>query len=260
MTKLLSERRLALVTGGRRGIGRAIAYELAEAGFDLLLNDLMDDDAADETLAGVRERGAQAHFMQGDIADLAFHTRLVDAAYEHFGRLDVLVNNAGIQVRERGDLLDVTAQRFDEIIGVNLRGSFFLTQLTAQRMLADGDPTAGRSIVILSSANAHLVSVEKGEYCISKTGLSMAAKLFAMRLAEADIAVYEIRPGLIRTDMTAEVRDKYGALIDQGLSPVRRWGEPEDVGKAVTTLVSGLIPFATGMAVDIDGGLLIPRL
>ena len=260
MIKSQSERRLALVTGARRGIGRAIAYGLAEAGFNLMLNDLTSDAATEETLAGVRERGAQAQFVQADIANLGSHSVLVDAAYEHFGRLDALDNNAGIQVRERGDLLDITPERFDEIVGVNLRGSFFLTQLAAQRMLADGEPTAGRSIVILSSSNAQLVSVEKGEYCISKIGLSMAAKLFAVRLAQADIAVYEIRPGLIRTDMTAEVRDKYGALIDQGLSPIRRWGEPEDVGKAVTTLVSGLIPFATGIAVDIDGGLLVPRL
>ncbi|MGB3288100.1 MAG: 3-ketoacyl-ACP reductase [Burkholderiaceae bacterium] len=260
MTKLHHERRSALVTGARRGIGRAIAYCLAEAGFDLILNDLTADAETERTLAGVRQRGAQAHFAQADIANLDAHAVLVDGAYEHFGRLDVLVNNAGMQVRKRGDLLDITPERFDEIVGVNLRGTFFLTQLAAKRMLADGLPTAGRSIVILSSSNAQLVSVEKGEYCISKTGLSMAAKLFAVRLAQAGIAVYDIRPGLIRTDMTAEVRDKYGAMIDQGISPIRRWGEPEDVGKAVTTLVSGLIPFATGIAVDIDGGLLIPRL
>jgi NAD(P)-dependent dehydrogenase (short-subunit alcohol dehydrogenase family) len=163
-------------------------------------------------------------------------------------------------VRQRGDLLDVTPDRFDESLGVNLRGTFFLTQQVARRMLSDGHSGEGRSIVIISSSNAHLVSSEKGEYCVSKSGLSMTAKLFAVRLAQAGIAVYEIRPGLIRTDMTAEVREKYGALIDQGISPIRRWGEPDDVGQAVASLVSCRIPFATGIAVDVDGGLLIPRL
>ncbi|MFP5406400.1 MAG: 3-ketoacyl-ACP reductase, partial [Gammaproteobacteria bacterium] len=208
----------------------------------------------------VRDRGAQVEFMPGDIADLALHERLVEFAYARFGRLDVLVNNAGIQVRARGDLLDVTPERFDEILGVNLRGGFFLTQRVARRMLQDGRHDAGRAIVTLTSANAELVSVEKGEYCISKSGLSMATRLFAVRLADAGIPVFEIRPGLIRTDMTAEVVDKYGPLIEQGLSPMRRWGQPEEIGQAVAALVCGAIPFATGMAVDIDGGLLIPRL
>lgn len=260
MNSAASPRRLAIVTGGRRGIGRAIAYRLADAGFNLLINDVVADATLNETLSGIRERGARVEFVHADIADIAGHQTLSNAAYEHFGRLDVLVNNAGIQVRQRGDLLDITPERFDEIMNVNLRGNFFLTQHVSQRMLNDGQPTTGRTIVILSSSNAELVSIEKGEYCVSKSGLSMTAKLFAVRLAQAGIAVFEIRPGLIRTDMTAEVRDKYGALIDQGLSPIRRWGEPDDIGRTVTTLVSGLIPFATGIAVDIDGGLLIPRL
>ncbi|TCT04471.1 3-ketoacyl-ACP reductase [Paralcaligenes ureilyticus] len=260
MDKASQDRRVAIVTGGRRGIGRAIVYQLAQAGFDLVLNDVVADPALDETLKGADARGARVEFVLADISDVAGHGTLVDAAYERFGRLDALVNNAGVQVRMRGDLLDVTPERFDEIIGINLRGNFFLTQHVSQRMLADGQPTAGRSIVIVSSSNAELVSIEKGEYCVSKIGLSMTAKLFAVRLAEAGIAVFEIRPGLIRTDMTAEVRDKYGLLIEQGISPIRRWGEPEDVGRAVATLVCGLIPFATGIAVDIDGGLLIPRL
>jgi len=255
-----SDRRVAIVTGGRRGIGRAIAYDLAQAGFDLVLNDAVADSALVNTLEGVRQRGAQVEFEHADISDLATHDRIVDTAYRRFGRLDVLVNNAGIQVRQRGDLLDVTPEGFDEIMGINLRGNFFMTQNVSRRMLGDGRPTEGRSIVILSSSNAELVSVEKSGYCISKTGLSMTVKLFAVRLAQAGIMVFEIRPGLIRTDMTAEVRQKYGDLIEQGLSPVRRWGEPEEVGRTVTTLVSGMLPFATGMAIDTGGGLLIPRL
>lgn len=260
MNRSTRTRPVAIVTGGRRGIGRAIAYELAQTGFDLVLNDRVEDQALAETLEGLKSRGADAAFVPGDIASSDTHTQLVDTAYARFGRLDSLVNNAGIQVRERGDLLDVTPERFDEMIGVNLRGNFFLTQLVARRMLADPMPEQQRSIVILSSSNAHLVSVEKGEYCISKTGLSMVVKLFALRLAEAGIAVFEIQPGLIRTDMTLEVREKYGRLIEQGISPVRRWGEPEDVGRAVATLASGLIPFATGIALGIDGGLMIPKL
>lgn len=260
MNQQTSNRRVAIITGARRGIGRATAYELAQNGFDLVLNDVVNDEAVDETLEGARARGANVEFIQADIADLNTHNAIANIAYQRFGRLDALVNNAGIQVRERGDLFDVTPERFDEIININLRGNFFLTQNISHRMLNDGSPTAGRSIVILTSSNAELVSVEKGEYCVSKSGLSMAVKLFAVRLAEAGIAVFEIRPGLINTDMTADVHEKYGRLIDQGLSPVRRWGKPEEVGRTVTTLVLGLIPFATGIAIDIDGGLLIPRL
>jgi NAD(P)-dependent dehydrogenase (short-subunit alcohol dehydrogenase family) len=260
MNRQANGRKVAIVTGARRGIGRATALELARQGFDLVLNDIVEDDAARQTQADVQAAGAQVRFLAGDISDLNLHPALTDLAYEAFGRLDTLVNNAGIQVRKRGDLLEVTPERFDEMIRVNLRGTFFLTQHVAQRMLDDGQPTAGRTIVLLSSSNAELVSVEKGEYCISKTGLSMATKLFAVRLAEAGINVYEIRPGLIRTDMTAEVRDFYGKQIEQGLSPVRRWGEPEEIGRTVATLVLGLLPFTTGIAIDTDGGLLMPRL
>jgi NAD(P)-dependent dehydrogenase (short-subunit alcohol dehydrogenase family) len=253
-------RRAAIVTGGRRGIGRAIAYALAQAGFDLLINDIREDDLAVETVAGLQARGARVEFVCGDIAQADTHERIVDAVYSRFGRLDALVNNAGVQVRKRGDLLDVTPEHFDEVLDINLRGTFFLTQTVARRMLADGSGEQGRTIVVLSSSNAHLVSVEKGEYCISKCGLSMMSKLFALRLARDGISVFEIQPGLIRTDMTAEVRNMYGAMIEQGLSPVPRWGEPEDVARAVATLVSGLVPFATGNAISIDGGLMIPRL
>ena len=255
-----SGRKVALVTGARRGIGRATALELARQGYDLVLNDVVEDDAAQQTLADVQATGAQVRFLRGDISDLDTHAALTDLAYNTFGRLDSLVNNAGIQVRNRGDLLDVTPERFDEMMAINLRGTFFMTQHVAHRMLADGQPTAGRSIVLITSSNARLVSIEKSEYCVSKTGLSMTAKLFAVRLAEAGIGVFEIRPGLIRTDMTAAVRDRYGKMIDDGLSPVRRWGEPEEIGRTVATLVQGGLPFATGIALDIDGGLMLPRL
>jgi len=260
MNSISQDRPVAIVTGARRGIGRATAYHLAQAGYDLLLNDYVEDGAVAETLAGVGQRGAQAEFIHGDISLIETHDQMLDTVYERFGRLDALVNNAGIQVRKRGDLLEVTPERFDEMLSVNLRGTFFLTQQTARRMLEDGRDTQGRSIVVLSSSNAHLVSVEKGEYCVSKSGLSMMAKLFALRLAEAGISVFEIQPGLIRTDMTVAVREQYGRMIEQGISPVRRWGEADDVARAITTLVLGQIPFATGIALGIDGGLMIPRL
>jgi len=259
MNPAREDRRVAIITGARRGIGRATAFELARQGYDLVLNDAVDDACVREVLDGVAALGARAEFIHADIADLSTHDAIAERAYRAYGRLDALVNNAGIQVRQRGDLLDVTPERFDEIVGINLRGNFFLTQNVSRRMLADGR-TDSRCIVTLTSSNAELVSVEKGEYCVSKSGLSMAVKLFAVRLAQAGISVFEIRPGLIRTDMTAEVRQHYGDQIDEGLSPVRRWGEPEEVGRAVATLVLGLLPFATGIAVDIDGGLLIPRL
>lgn len=255
-----SEAKVAIVTGARRGIGRAAAYELAHSGYDLVLNDRESDEAVEETLRGVAALGRTAEFVQSDISDLRSHEHIVNRAYDVFGHLDALVNNAGVQVRIRGDLLDVTPERFDDVMDINLRGNFFLTQTAAKRMLSDGHPTKGRSIVTITSANAALVSVSKGEYCISKCGLSMATKLFAVRLAEAGILVFEVRPGFVRTDMTADVRERYGAMIDDGLQPIRRWGEPEEIGRVVTTLITGMIPFTTGISIDVDGGLMVPRL
>jgi NAD(P)-dependent dehydrogenase (short-subunit alcohol dehydrogenase family) len=248
---------VALVTGARRGIGRGIALALADAGFDLVLNDVVDDAAMLETLGTVRGRGRRAAFAPGSIADLAGHARLVETAFAAFGTVDCLVNNAGIQVKVRGDLLDVTPESFDEVVGVNLRGTFFLTQAVARRMLAErrtaDDPP--RSIVTVSSANARIASPNRAEYCIAKTGLAMTNQLFAIRLAEADIACFEIRPGIIRTDMTAPASERYDRLIAEGFTPIRRWGEPEDVGRTVAALAQRRLPFNTGDAFHVDGGL-----
>jgi 3-oxoacyl-[acyl-carrier protein] reductase len=248
---------IAFVTGGRRGIGRGIAYALADAGFDVVVNDVLDDAASRETLETVRARGRRAAFVEGSIADLSGHERLVESAFGAFGTIDCLVNNAGIQVKVRGDLLAVTPESFDEVLAVNLRGTFFLTQAVAKRMLAEsrtpGDPP--RSIVTISSANARIASPNRAEYCIAKTGLAMMSQLFALRLAEADIACYEIRPGVIRTDMTAPARERYDRLIAEGLTPIRRWGEVEDVARTVAALVQRLLPFNTGDAFHVDGGL-----
>jgi len=248
---------IAFVTGARRGIGRRIAQTLADTGFDVVVNDILDDAATRETLEAIGAKGRRAAFVQGSIAELPAHSTLVAAAFAAFGTVDCLVNNAGIQVKVRGDLLDVTPESFDEILAVNLRGTFFLTQAVAKRMLAErratGDPP--RSIVTISSANARLVSLNRAEYCFAKTGLAMLSQLFALRLAAADITCYEVRPGVIRTDMTAAAKDRYDKLIAEGLTPIRRWGEPEDVGRTVAALAQRLLPFNTGDAFHVDGGL-----
>ena len=248
---------VAFVTGARRGIGRGIAYALADAGFDLVLNDVVDDAATVDTLQAVRDRGRRVTFVPGSIAEIAGHGAMVDKAFGAYGTLDCLVNNAGVQVKVRGDVLDVKPESFDELLAVNLRGTFFLTQAVAKRMLAEsreaGDPL--RSIVTISSANARIVGPNRAEYCFAKTGLAMMNQLFAVRLADAGIMCFEIRPGIIRTDMTAPARDRYDKLIAEGFTPVRRWGEPADVGRTVAALASGALPFNTGDAFHVDGGL-----
>lgn len=256
----MGDRRVALVTGARRGIGRAIALALAEAGFDIAANDLACDAQAESTVAEVTGRGAKARFIASDIADLGGHARLLDEVYLTFGRLDCLVNNAGVQLADRLDILDAGVREFDRLVGVNLRGTFFLTQAAARRMITESPARAGRSIVTVTSANAVMLSPEKAAYCISKAGLSMAVQLFAVRLAEYDIPVFEIRPGLITTDMTLPVRQKYGDLIEHGLAPVRRWGAPAEVAKAVASVATGAVPYSIGQPINVDGGLLAFRL
>ena len=252
-------RRCVLVTGARRGIGRAIAYAFAEAGYDVIVNDIVDDEAAHETLSGLAARGARAAFLQADIADLDGHGAFVERAFAQFSGLDVLVNNAGISVAKRGDMLDATPASFDRLIAVNLRGPFFLTQAVAKHWLAE-PAASGRTIITIASANAEAASIDRAEYCLSKTGIGMMTKLYALRLAEAGIGVFEIRPGIIRTDMTAVVRESYEARIAAGLTPIRRWGEPEDIGRAAAALASGDFHFSTGEVVHVDGGLHITRL
>jgi 3-oxoacyl-[acyl-carrier protein] reductase len=253
---------IALVTGARRGIGRGIAYALAKAGFDIVANDAVDDASTQETLTTIRGTGRQAVFLHGSIAELDRHSALVDQAFAMFGTVDCLVNNAGIQVKVRGDILDVRPESFDDILAVNLRGTFFLTQSVAKRMLAEARTSSDppRSIITISSANARIVGPNRAEYCIAKSGLAMMNQLFAIRLAERDIACYEVRPGIIRTDMTAPAKERYDALIEQGVTPIRRWGEPADVGQTVAALAQRLLPFNTGDAFNVDGGLHIQVL
>ena len=255
------DRPVALITGGRRGIGQGIAFALSAAGFDLVINDLERDAEAEATLAGISARGAQASFVAADVADLAAQPDLVDAAFAAFGRLDCLVNNAGVSVLSRGDLLDVSVESYDRCLSVNLRGPFFLTQRVAREMLGrparDGEPP--RSIVTITSVNAELASTSRGEDCISKSGASMLTRLFALRLAAHGIGVYEIRPGIIRTDMTAPSAERYDREIAAGAMPIARWGEPEDVGRAVATAAVGRLPFSVGQVIYVDGGLGLPR-
>lgn len=253
------QRPLALVTGGRRGIGRAACAGLAQRGFDILAADLEEEGAA-ETAALVQAAGGAFAFRMLDIARIDTHAEFVTAVRRDCGSIDCLVNNAGVGALRRGDLLEVTADSWDRAFGVNARGSFFLTQAVVAGMLADGPRDSYRSIIFVSSANAIQASPDRGEYCASKAAVSMLARLFALRLAEHGIAVHEVRPGVIRTDMTAPVAARYEQRIAEGLSPIRRWGEAEDVGRAIALLAAGEMPFSTGDALHIDGGLHVARL
>jgi NAD(P)-dependent dehydrogenase (short-subunit alcohol dehydrogenase family) len=248
----------ALVTGGRRGIGRAIALALAEAGFDVAVADVVASDELAAVAGEITRRGRKSAAITADIGDIAAHERLLDTAQAALGPLTTLVNNAGVSVLSRGDLLDVTAESYDRCLAINTRGTFFLTQAFARRLL--GNPaTAHRSIVTISSANAVAPSIARGEYCISKAGAAMITKLFAARLSDEGIGVYEIQPGFIETDMTAPSKAKYDALIEGGLTVIKRFGTPEEVARIALTLASGLLPYTSGQVITADGGLLSVR-
>jgi 3-oxoacyl-[acyl-carrier protein] reductase len=255
-----STKPVALVTGGNRGIGRAIVLALARRGFDVAFVDVVENGDTEMTRREAEAIGARIAFAAGDIARLDQHERLVQAAYALGERLDVLVNNAGVSVAKRGDVLDVTPDGFDRVLDINLRGTFFLTQAAVRRMLEDSPGAWPRSILTVSSDNAFMVSEDRAEYCLAKTALSMMVKIFAARLGKSGIASYEIRPGIIRTDMTHTATEKYDRLIAGGLTPIERWGEPEDVGRVAAALASGDLPFVTGDAFHVDGGLHIQRL
>jgi NAD(P)-dependent dehydrogenase (short-subunit alcohol dehydrogenase family) len=254
-----SESKVAFVTGAGRGIGRAIALALAEQDFHLVINDLRAGAEIDETVAALQARGAQVKIAVGDISALDGHAGLVETAWSAFGQIDCLVNNAGVSVATRGDLLDVKPDSFDRLIDINLRGPFFLTQAVASRMAA-APTNRFRSIITISSLNAETASADRAEYCISKTGLSMMSRLFALRLAGDGINAYEVRPGVIRTSMTAVAKAKYDGIFASGGVPISRWGEPEDVGRAVAALASGALRYSTGEVLHVDGGLSLPRL
>lgn len=254
-------RPVALVTGAQRGIGRACALALAGAGFDVVVHDLERSDELEASVAAVASAGRRADMVTGDIADLAGHAALLHGAVGAFGRLDCLVNNAGVSVLSRGDLLDVTVESWDRCQAVNARGTFFLTQRFARYLLREAPPAVGhRAIVVISSANADVVSPDRGEYCVSKAGAAAIAQLFAVRLAPEGIGVYDVRPGVIATEMTAPSRAKYDAFFAAGGAPMPRWGTPEDIGRVVAAAAGGSLAYTVGQVLRVDGGLAIPRL
>jgi len=250
---------VAMITGGARGIGLGIARELAAAGWRLMLNGMRPAAQVQETLTELRTGQHEIDYCPGDIGVHADRVRLIETTLHRFHRIDALINNAGITSPGRKDLLEADEDAFDRVIGVNLKGPFFLTQLAARQMMAQRkqNPNFHGTIIFVSSVSAEIVSVNRGDYCLSKAGLGMATKLWATRLAEEGISVYEIRPGIIRSDMTSAVTEKYDRLIAEGLTLERRWGETSDVGRAVQTLVSGGLPYATGQVLKIDGGMTI---
>ena len=250
--------RVALVTGAARGIGRAIAVALAKEKWRVVVNYRTNADAAQEALRLVESVGGSGIVVQADIADAADRARLVAQTLAAFARIDLLVNNAGMAPRLRMDLLETTETSYDEVMATNLKGPFFLTQLVARRMIELKVEQAG--IINIGSISAYTSSVTRSEYCLSKAGMGMMTALFADRLAGCGINVYEVRPGIVRTDMTGAVREKYDRMIAEGLTPIARWGEPEDVARAVVAIAQGCLPFTTGEVINVDGGFHLRRL
>ncbi len=256
-------RRVAIVTGSSRGIGRGIVLALAERSWDVVINYKGNRQAAQGTQEAVEAHQAHSIVIQGDVAIADDRARIVQDAIDEFGRVDLLVNNAGMGPRQRVDMLQVGEASYDEVMTTNLKGPFFLTQRVANEMirLLKEEKISSPKIVNIGSISAYTSSPARAEYCISKAGLGMMTLLFADRLAEYGINVYELRPGIIETDLTSVVKDKYDRLIlEEGITPIRRWGQPEDIGKAVVAIAEGLLPFSTGEIINVDGGFHISRL
>ncbi len=254
--------KVALITGGSRGIGLGIARSLAKEGMDIAINGMRDESAVAEVMTELKALADRVIYCQGNVAVASDREKMLDKIRHELGQLHVLVNNAGVAPKERLDVLQTTEESYDRVMDINLKGSFFLTQAAANWMIAQRqeDESFEASIVNVSSISATVVSVNRGEYCISKAGMSMSTLLFAARLGEYGIPVYEVRPGVTATDMTSKVKEKYDQLIEDGLCVTPRWGYPEDVGKAIASLVRGDFPYSTGQYIMIDGGLTIPRL
>ena len=263
-----SKDKVALVTGGSRGIGLGIAECLVTDGFDLAINGVRAESDVTDTLEKLRGSGQRVIYVQGDVSKAADRTHIVDAVEQWFGRLDVLVNNAGVAPKVRADILEADEASFERLININLKGPYFLTQAVArwmieQRKAEPRESAAGElwgCIINVSSVSATVVSTNRGDYCISKAGIAMASKLWAARLAEFGIGVYEVRPGVIRTDMTSAVTAKYDKLFSEGLALQKRWGEPKDIGKAVAALARGDFAYSTGDVFMIDGGMTVQQL
>jgi len=255
-------KKVALITGGTRGIGLGISRALANEGYALALNGVRNEREVLELMEELTAQGTEVVYCRGDLADAAQRNRVWERTMDRFGRVNILVNNAGMAPRERKDVLETGEPGFREVMDVNLTGPFFLTQLAARHMLKkkESDPGFAACIVNISSVSATLASINRSEYCISKAGMSMMTQLFAVRLGEADIPVYEIRPGVTRTDMTSGVKQKYDRMIQEGLTLQRRWALPEDVGRAVASLARGELAYSTGQVIMVDGGMTVGRL
>ena len=265
----MADRAAAIVTGASRGIGKAIAKELASLGYELIVNHFdfaagaqPDDSFACRTQKEIVALGVRCVILRGDVSSAEDRTRLVDLAKNEFGRCDLLVNNAGVAPAVRTDVLEASEESYDRVMEVNLKGPYFLSQLVANWMIEQRDKYPDRKlrIVNIGSVSAYTSSTARGEYCVSKAGVAMMTKLYADKLAEYGIGVLEIRPGIIATGMTSVVKDKYDKLIAEGLTPIKRWGQPEDVAKAVRAIAEGRLDFCTGQVIDVDGGFHLRRL
>jgi len=265
----MAERPVAIVTGASRGIGKGIAKELASLGYDLVINHFdftaegkPDESKAAQTQKEIKKLGAACESLRGNISSTEDRKKLVALARDKFGRCDMLINNAGVAPSKRMDILEATEESFDRVLGINLKGPYFLTQLVANWMIEQKKthPQHALRIVNTSSISAYTSSPARGEYCISKAGVSMMTTLYADRLAEYGIGVFEIRPGIIATDMTSVVKDKYDKMIAEGLTPIKRWGQPEDIARAVGAIAEGRLDFSTGQVINVDGGFHLRRL
>ncbi|WFB34518.1 3-ketoacyl-ACP reductase [Kiritimatiellota bacterium B12222] len=255
-------KKVAIVTGGSRGIGLGIVKCLIKDGFSVMLNGVRPEASVADLMKELKDSGADVAYCAGDISDPSARENIIAATKETFGALHVLVNNAGVAPKVRADLLEATEDSYDWVMDVNLKGPYFLTQLAARWMIEQkqADENWSGNIINVNSISATVVSVNRGEYCVSKAGLAMATGLWAARLGEFGIPVYEVRPGVIATDMTAGVTEKYDKLISEGLTVTPRWGIPEDIGLAVASLATGNFPYSTGQVIMVDGGLTLPRL
>ena len=255
-------KQVALITGGSRGIGYGIAIQLAMQGINIAINGMRDKDDVKDALENIKSLGVDVIYCQGNVALTKERKKILNQVNDHFHQLNILVNNAGIAPKQRRDVLSTTEESYDEVMDTNLKSNYFLTQEVANWMISqkEFDTSFQACIINISSISATVASVNRGEYCVSKAGISMVTQLFATRLGEYNIPVYEVRPGIIATDMTAGVQSKYDALIEQGLTIQKRWGLPEDVGKCVGALAAGSFPYSTGQVFMVDGGLTLPRL
>ena len=265
----MAERPVAIVTGASRGIGKGIAMELASLGYDVVINHFdftsegePDESRATETQKQIKALGVECEMLRGDVSQAKDRVSLVALAKSRFGRCDMLVNNAGVAPSKRMDILEATEDSFDRVMSINLKGPYFLTQQVANWMIEQKKthPERGFRIVSTGSISSYTSSPARGEYCLSKAGIAMMTKLYADRLAEYGIGVFEISPGIIATDMTSVVKDKYDKLIAEGLTPIKRWGQPEDIGKAVGAIAQGRLDFSTGQVINVDGGFHLRRL